>query len=251
MSSLKQRLARGDTLLGAWCNLPCPAVAEIAARSGFDFVVVDFQHGLIDESVAAEMFRAIEAAGAAVVARAAWKDPARLGRLLDYGASAVIVPMIENAEDAAEVVRACFYPPRGARSFGPIRAAKGRSGREYIAAAEDETLVLPMIETRGGLADVDKIAALPGVAGLFVGPADLSLAIGLPPARDHADAAFQNGLGRVLEACRRAGVAAGIQADRGLAARRLNEGFSFVTAAMDSSDLAASFKETFGALTPR
>jgi 4-hydroxy-2-oxoheptanedioate aldolase len=242
--SLKPRLQSGQKLLGAWCNLPSPAIAEIAGRSGFDFVVVDFQHGLIDEGLAADMFRAIEATGAAPVARAGWKDPARLGRLLDQGAAAVIVPMIDSARDAADVIRACMFPPAGARSFGPIRAARGRSGPEYLAAAGEETCVLPMIETVGALAEAREIASIPGVAGLFVGPADLSLGIGLPPARDHRDAIFRTALDSVVTACRQNGVAAGIQAQRDLAAHRFEEGFSFVTAAMDSADLAASFDET-------
>lgn len=238
------RLRSGRKLLGAWCNLPSPAVAEVAGRGGFDFVVVDFQHGLIGDGLAADMFRAIEATGAAPVARAGWKDPARLGRLLDQGAAAVIVPMIDSARDAAEVVRACLYPPAGMRSFGPIRAARGRNGGDYLAAARDETCVLPMIETAGALEEAQEIASIPGIAGLFVGPADLSLAIGLPPARDHGDAVFRTALDSVVRACRRHGVAAGIQAQRDLAARRFEEGFSFVTAAMDSADLAASFDET-------
>lgn len=241
---LGPRLRSGRKLLGAWCNLPSPAIAEIAGRGGFDFVVVDFQHGLIGEDLAADMFRAIEATGAAPVARAGWKDPARLGRLLDQGAAAVIVPMIDGARDAAEVVRACLFPPAGTRSFGPIRAARGRSGVAYLAAASEETCVLPMIETAGALDEAQEIASIPGIAGLFVGPADLSLAIGLPPARDQCDAIFRTALDSIVKACRRNGVAAGIQAQPDLAARRFEEGFSLVTAAMDSADLAASFDET-------
>lgn len=242
--TLTKRLWGGEALIGVWCNLPSPAVAEIAAGAGFDFVVIDFQHGLIDESLAADMFRAVEAAGAAPVARAGWKDPARLGKLLDYGAAAVIVPMIDSARDAAEVMRACLYPPQGRRSFGPIRAIKGRSRDHYMAQANRETCILPMIETMDAFNEIEKIAEIPGIAGLFIGPADLSLALGLAPARDHPDTVFQDALKTVRAACRKAGIAAGIQADRALAPHRLNEGFSFVTAAMDSADLAESFHET-------
>lgn len=238
----------GDDLIGAWCNLPCMAIAEIAGQADFDFVVVDFQHGLIDEAMGADLFRAIEATGASPVARAGWKDPARLGKLLDYGAAAVIVPMVESADDAADIVSACLYPPNGRRSFGPIRAIRGRSRRDYMAQANDDACILPMIETMGALTDLSEIARTPGVSGLFVGPADLSLALGLPPARDNPDTAFQDALKMVVGACKQADIAAGIQAERTLAARRLSEGFSFVTAAMDSADLTESFHDTLRAV---
>lgn len=248
--SLKKRLRRGDGLIGAWCNLPSPAVAELAGASGFDFVVIDFQHGLIGDDMAADMFRAVETTAAAAVARAGWKDAARLGRLLDLGAAAVIVPMIECARDAAEVTRACLYPPQGTRSFGPIRAMRGQTRREFMAAAEEDTCILPMIETAGALADLSDIAAVPGVAGVFVGPADLSLSMGLAPSRDHPDARFQNALRAVVETCGEFDIVAGIQAEPGLAARRLEEGFSFVTAAMDTAALSESFAEILRAERP-
>ncbi|MFQ5563810.1 MAG: HpcH/HpaI aldolase/citrate lyase family protein [Parvularculaceae bacterium] len=247
---LKTRLRRGEKLIGAWCALPAPAVAEIAGSSGFDFVVLDFQHGLIGDDMAADMFRAVEATGAAAVARAGWKDAARLGKLLDFGAAGIIVPMIESARDAADAMRACLYPPKGMRSFGPVRAMKGRDRPAYMAAIEEETCILPMIETAGALAELADIAAVPGVAGLFVGPADLSLSMGLAPAREHPDACFQDALSSVIETCRKSGIAAGVQAEPGLAARRLEEGFTFVTAAMDTALLAEGFEQTLRAERP-
>lgn len=243
-NAFKERLAAGDRLIGAWCNLATPHAAEIAGRAGFDFVVIDFQHGFTNEGDAADMFRAVEATGAAPIARAGNKEAAHLGRLLDLDAAALIIPMVDSARDASETIRACLYPPAGTRSFGPIRTAYSGRRNHDLAEAADNVCLLPMIETKGGIRDIEAITATPGVAGLFVGPADLSLALGLSPARDHSEERFQKALESIVAACRKNGVASGIQADRSLAARRFKQGFSCVTAAMDNSDLAASFRNT-------
>lgn len=241
MNGLAKRLRGGERLIGAWCNLASPSVAEMAAVVGYDFVCADFQHGLIEVAHAEDMFRAIEAGGSSPVARAAWNEPATLGRLLDRGAEAVIVPMIDSIDDARAAVRACKYPPLGRRSFGPTRAV-GRQAADILTEANRHVLLFPMVETAQALAAADEIAALDGVDGLFVGPADLSISLGLPPSRHHDAPTFVDGLASVLEACRRHGKVPGIQAEVSLAKRRFDEGFRFITAAMDNVDLMESFR---------
>ena len=229
-------------LIGAWINLAEPFIAEMAGRAGYDFVVLDAQHGLISEHALLGMIQAIEASGAMTVVRAADADPGRLGRLLDFGVDAVIVPMIKSLAHAKAVARAGQYPPHGIRSYGPTRASLRRDN--YFRTAQEHVRILTMIELSSVVPDIEAIAALPGVAGLFVGPSDLSIGLGLPPARDQADPVFIDALDRVVGACARHGKFAGIQGDLGVSAKRFQQGFNFVTVAMDSSDLKASFRES-------
>jgi 4-hydroxy-2-oxoheptanedioate aldolase len=231
--------------LGAWLNIASPHVAEIASRAGYEFIVIDLQHGMIAEAESRAMLQAIDAGGAKPVFRTPWKDVARLGKLLDMGADGLIVPMIDSVADTRAVVDACRYPPAGRRSYGPTRASMRRP--DYFKTANATVAVFPMIETLGALEDAEKIAALDGVDGLFIGPADLSLSLGLPAARDNPDKAFVEAIDRVLAACKAHGKIAGIQADVGLGKRRIAQGFSFLTVAMDSSDLSAAFKSALAA----
>jgi 4-hydroxy-2-oxoheptanedioate aldolase len=228
--------------IGAWLNLPSAAVAETASRIGFDFVVIDMQHGLIDEATALAMLRAIDIGGAQPVVRTAHADPAHLGRMLDFGAEILIVPMIEAAADVATVIEACRYAPAGRRSYGPTRASLRHDN--YFDRNEKLSAIYPMIETTGALADVERICAMDGVGGVFVGPADLSLSMGLRPARDQDDAVFVSALDRIVKAARDAGKVAGIQGERKLTKKRLAQGFGFLTVAMDSQDLRTAFQQS-------
>ncbi len=232
-------------LIGAWVNIDHAHIAAIAGRSGFDYVVFDMQHGLCVEASLPGLLSAVEATPAASVVRAPSADATILGKILDLGADAVIIPMIENAAHARAAVEACLYPPRGRRSWGPTRV--GARFTDYFSQAESALRLFPMIEMTSALEDCEEIAALPGVAGLFVGPADLSISIGLRPGRHQDDQRFQEALARVVAACRARGRFAGIQAERALARRRMDEGFDFLTVAMDSSDLEASFAQALAA----
>ncbi|RAV76533.1 HpcH/HpaI aldolase family protein, partial [Aerococcus loyolae] len=178
--SLKARWKAGEVTLGAWCMMPGALSAEALALLGFDWVLIDMQHGGMDYQMAVDMIRAIDLAGVAPIVRVPWNDPGIIGRVLDAGALGLVIPMIETVEDARRAVDACLYPPAGRRSFGPVRVAL-RDGNGYFATANDRVAVIPMIETSAALAAVDEIAGLPGVDAVFVGPFDLSVALGLPP----------------------------------------------------------------------
>lgn len=236
MSSLKARLAAGEALLGAWCMIPGALTAEALGRAGFDWVLIDLQHGGMDYETAVEMIRAVDLGGAAPIVRAPWNDPGIIGRLLDAGALGVVIPMIQTAEDARRAVEACLYPPAGRRSFGPVRVGL-RDGPGYFAQANERVLVIPMIETAEALAEVEAIARTPGVDALFVGPFDLSIALGLPPGDNDGQPAFDAAIARVGAAARSAGVATAVLSNAGVAPLRLKQGFQLVSVVTDLSTL--------------
>lgn len=224
--------ADGGVVRGGWCFSPSAVVAEAMASVGFDYVCVDLQHGAIDYPDAVHMFQAIGGQGAAPVARVPSNDLGAIGKVLDAGALGVIVPLVDTADEAEAAVAACRYPPRGRRSFGPVRAATVVGSR----AVEDldRVVVAVMVETREGLANLDAIVATPGLDAVYVGPSDLSLALGLPPLFEHDDAEHVDAVRRIREACDAAGVVAGIHCgDGAMASRRLAQGFRMVTVTTD------------------
>ncbi len=230
---------RGGVAANAWLALPDPFAAELVARCGFDSVCVDLQHGLADVARLPDLLRAIEVAGAVPLVRAPWNDAPALMRILDAGALGVIVPMIGGVEDARAAVAACRYPPAGMRSYGPTRAAV-EHGADYVERAGDEVLVLAMIETRGALDDLDAICAVEGLSGLYIGPADLSFALGLEPRMDNDHPDHVAAVDRILDACRRHGKVAALHtADPVFARAAAERGFQLLTVATDHTCLRA------------
>ncbi|MCX5441880.1 MULTISPECIES: HpcH/HpaI aldolase/citrate lyase family protein [unclassified Streptomyces] len=228
-------LRNREQLIGYWSLLDSPVAAERLARVGYDYLAFDAQHGLFGYQGMLNNLLATDTKGSTAVGmvRVEANDLTYIGRALDAGATAVIVPLIDNARDAADAVSAVRYPPLGRRSYGPMRAQL-RIGPNP-ADTHEQTAVLAMIETADGLADVEAICATPGLDGIYVGPSDLRLAIGGasstdPSVRDE----FEQALTRVRKAAEAAGIAAGIHnADGASAARRLAEGFTFATVAAD------------------
>jgi 4-hydroxy-2-oxoheptanedioate aldolase len=250
------RLRRREVLLGYWAVLDVPVATERLARVGFDYVVLDAQHGLIGYSGLLNGMLAIDAGGSSVgLVRVEANNPTPIGKALDAGAAGVIVPLVDTAEDAAAAVRAARYPPVGIRSYGPMRS--GLRIGPAPADANAATVVLAMIETRLGLENVEAIAATPGLDGLYIGPSDLRLAVGGSSSTDVAvKADFDNALLRIRKACESTGIAAGIHTDSGeIAAQRLSEGFTFVSIASDLTHLeqaaAAHLSAARGRLTPQ
>jgi 4-hydroxy-2-oxoheptanedioate aldolase len=229
--TLRERWAAGESTLGAWLSIPSAMVAEAAARTGFDYVCADLQHGALDYPDAVGLFQGILLGGSTPIARVPWNEPGVIGKVLDAGAEAIISPMVNSAEEAAAVVRAARYPPLGARSFGPILAGPRLSN--YAAVANDVVAVVPMIETSDALANLDDILSVPGVDAIYVGPADLSLSLGLPPGNNDDAEPFREALAAIVAGCRRHGVVAGIHSTGALTARRLEQGFSMVTVTSD------------------
>jgi 4-hydroxy-2-oxoheptanedioate aldolase len=235
---VRARWAAEETAFAAWLTLESAAAAGIVAAAGFDAVVVDLQHGHATLRDLAGILGAIEGTPAVPLIRSSWNDPAELMRALDLGARGVICPMIGSRAEAEAFVSACRYPPAGIRSYGPIHGAFGE-GFDQATAANDAVLLFAMIETADGLANVEEIAATSGLNGLFVGPADLSLAIGLDTFADLTDPALLEALDTVVEAAGRHGIAPGIFAPApARAVEMAARGFRLVASALDSDLLS-------------
>ncbi|MFG1906309.1 HpcH/HpaI aldolase/citrate lyase family protein [Kribbella sp. NPDC048928] len=239
------RVRGREKLVGYWVTLDSPAAAERIGRLGYDYVVLDAQHGLIGYQGLMTGLLAIDA-GAAIgprpsvgLVRVEANDPTPIGRALDAGATGVIVPLVDSADDVARAVRAAKYPPVGVRSFGPMRASL-RIG-PVPADSNDATVVLAMIETPFGLQNVAEICATPGLDGVYVGPSDLSLALGARfPGDPEVNGPFEEAVELIARTAREAGVAAGIHTFDGESAKkRLAQGYTFATVASDLSHLEA------------
>ena len=228
---LRDRWRNGDTTLGGWLATPSSVMAEATARAGFDYVCVDTQHGAIEYSDAVGLIQAILLGGSSPIVRVPWNEPGIIGKMLDAGAHGVIVPMVNSVEEARAAVAAGRYAPHGTRSYGPSVA--GLRSDDHRAWATEHVAVIPMIETRRAVEDIDAILAVPGIDAIYVGPADLSLTLGLPPGNNDDVPAFADAYTTIVDACRRAGVVAGCHANGALTPARLAAGFGMVTVTTD------------------
>jgi 4-hydroxy-2-oxoheptanedioate aldolase len=242
-SPLSRRLRAGETVYTAWCTLPAPLAAETIARAGFSSIVIDQQHGLWDTASTIAAIAAVRQSGAAAVVRVPIGAFETVSRVLDFGADAVIAPMINSADDARALVAAAKFPPLGERSWGPGRAmmlSGVTDARSYLRDANEATLTFAMIETTTALDNVEAIAATAGIDALFVGPWDLSIALSRGTAVDPGLPAVDRALDRVLAAAANAGKFAGLycgDADQGRAAAA--RGFRFVSVGSDTGYLRA------------
>jgi 4-hydroxy-2-oxoheptanedioate aldolase len=231
--SVRARWEAGETAFAAWLSLESPAAAAAVASAGFDAVVVDLQHGHATLADLPGLSATLESSPAVPFVRAAWNHPADLMRSLDLGFRGVICPMVGSRAEAEAFVAACRYPPVGTRSYGPIDGAFGR-GRDHTRASEETILLFAMIETAEGLANLDEIASTPGLDGLFVGPADLSLGMGLDTFADLTDAALLAALDSVIAVALDRDLVPGIHAPSSSdAAAMARRGFRFVSCAAD------------------
>lgn len=235
MNALARSWKAGEVALGAWLAIPDSWVAEAVSRQGFDYVCIDLQHGMIDYADATQLILAIHAGGSLPIARVPSNDLAAVGRMLDAGAQGIVVPLVESVADVEAAVQACRYPPLGRRSYGPNRAAL-LGGPDYFDSANERVLCIPMIETRAALDAVERLVAVPGVDAVYVGPNDLSLALGQRPGPDNPDP-YQSAYRRIALACAAAGVVAGIHANADLAAKHAHTGYRMITVSADASAL--------------
>ena len=237
-NTAKQAWRDGKVTFGAWLSVPSAFSAEVMAHQGFDWLCVDMQHGVIDYQVAVTMLQAISATQTIPFVRVPWNEPGIIGKMLDAGAYGVIIPMVNSRDEAERAVGACRYAPTGYRSFGPTRAAY-YAGSDYFAHANDEIACIPMIETKAAVECLDDILSVPGIDAVYVGPADLSLTLGLPPGMWHDDASFQQARTAIVEGCKRHGVTAGIHASAALAPKHVEAGFQMITVSSDVGSIAA------------
>lgn len=236
-NAMKAAWGRGEPAFGAWLSIASSFAAETVGHAGFDWVCVDMQHGVIDYADAVLLLQAISHGEATPVVRVPWNEAGIIGKVLDAGAMGVIIPMVNAPEEARAAVAACRYAPAGARSYGPTRASL-YAGGDYFAHANDEVACIPMIETAGALAHLDAILDVPGIDAVYVGPADMSITLGLPPAMDNGGA-FEEARLRVARACAARGITAGIHGNASLAARHVAAGYRMVTVFSDIGAIAA------------
>jgi 4-hydroxy-2-oxoheptanedioate aldolase len=247
-NTLKTKWAKGEVTVNGWLSIPASFSAEVMAHQGFDSLTVDMQHGVVDYQVAVTMLQAISTTPVIPLARVPWNDPGRLMKILDAGVYGVICPMISTREQAEALVQACRYPPRGFRSWGPVRASI-YAGTDYGDHANQDVLVIPMIETAQALENLDEILSVPGVDAVYVGPSDLSLALGCKPRLDQTDAPVVEAQKKIAAACKRHGVVAGIHNNTAAYALKMAaEGYQFLTLASDSRFLAARAAEEAAAV---
>lgn len=221
----------GGATVGGWLSIGSPFAAEVMAHAGFDWLCLDLQHGPIDQGQATAMLQAIGTTPTVPLVRVPWNDPAAIMRWLDAGAGGVVVPLVNDREQAERAVAACRYPPEGSRSSGAYRAMLAW-GTEYQRSANDEVACIVMIETAEALANLDAILSTPGVDAVYVGPADLAYGVGLEPGSD--DPRLAEAIERVLDAARRHGVASGIHTNSAAqTAEYLRMGFQMVTLGSD------------------
>ncbi|HVN00736.1 MAG TPA: aldolase/citrate lyase family protein [Caulobacteraceae bacterium] len=225
---------RNEPSVGGWLSLANVHTAELMANAGFDWLVVDMQHGLVDYSDLLRMLPAISTTETTPLVRVSGNNLPEINKALDAGAMGVIVPLVNTPEQAAAAVSACLYPPDGTRSFGPTRAAL-YGGRNYAAEANGEIACIVMIETQQAIDNLEAILTTPHLGGVYVGPSDLALSIGLPPRGDTEEPRHLAAVGQILESCKRHEVPAGIHCSSlAYAQKRLAAGFDFVTLGSDA-----------------
>jgi 4-hydroxy-2-oxoheptanedioate aldolase len=236
---LKQLWAEGRVAVNGWLTIPSGFSAEAIAQCGFDAVTVDLQHGAQDYQSMLACLLAMAAYPVTPLVRVPANEPGIIGKALDAGAMGVICPLVNTRAQAEAFVSAAKYPPVGARSNGPLRVGTYGSGTSYQSAANAETLCLPMIETREGVANVEAILDVPGVAGIYVGPSDLGFSLGLVPKLDREEPEVLAIYQRLIAATARRGQCAGIHCGTAAyAARAIAMGFRLVTILNDCGLMA-------------
>ena len=242
-SKVKQLWAANKPVINCWLSSGSAFVAEIMAEQGYDSLTIDLQHGMVGFDNALQSLQAMRASGVSVLTRVPWLEPGITMKLLDAGAHGIICPMINTAEQAARLVQYTRYPPIGSRSFGPARA-RITMGADYIKHANEQIMVLAMIETSEALANVDAIAATPGIDGLYIGPSDLTLGITngrLGPGFDREEVEIVTAIKTILAAAKRASIRACLHClTPKYAAKAIGWGFDMVTVSGDTLLIAAA-----------
>lgn len=234
-TALEARWAEDRPALGGWVTSDSEQAIQIFGRVGYDYVGIDTQHTPLSDSQAAVLVRRFAQAPFALVVRVAKNDPALIGRVLDAGADGVIVPMVSTVEEAEAAVAACRYPPAGVRSFGPFRPDIGLDLRQI----QGRVTCLVMIETLQGLDNVERICAVPGLGGIYIGPADLSIGLGLDPMQAFSSDQLAEPVARIRQACADGGVVLGAHSLNGAdAARWVARGCRMVSLGAESVMMA-------------
>ncbi len=244
-NSLQERLRAGEPCLNGWVTLANPFAAELMAQAGWDSLTIDLQHGLQDYRSTLAILQTLQRYPVTPLVRVPHNEPGIIGKVLDAGAWGVICPMINTVEDARALVRACRYPPLGERSYGPIRARAYGGETPYHEIANEQVLALAQVETRQAVDNVSAILDVPGISGIYVGPADLGLSLGLTPRFDREEPQILSIYASLLQETQRRGSVAAIHnATPAYAARMIELGFGLVTVGSDATFLGTGAQAT-------
>ena len=240
---LKEIFKSGKSAINGWLQIPNSFTAELMANQSWDSLTLDMQHGVIDYPNAIGMLQAISTTEVVPMARVNWNEPGQIMKILDAGAYGVICPMVSNRKEAEKFVQACLYPPKGYRSFGPIRGLL-YGGPDYAKNADNEILKLAMIETKEALEKLDEILDTPNLDGIYIGPADLSLALDEEPGFDKPEnTKAYNEILRILESAKKRNLFSGIHnGSAEYAKKMISKGFNLVTVGSDQRFISTGAK---------
>lgn len=247
-ANVKQTLATGKVSYGSWLRLGSPAVAEVMARMGFQFLIIEGEHAGADMATVQAILQAMNGTNTVPVLRVPWNDPVAVKVALDVGVKGIMFPMVNSRREAEGAVRACKYPPAGVRGLGPGRASLyGLDSAAYMREANDDLLIFIIIEHEDAVRHVDEIVSVPGIDAAFFGYADYAASIGLTGQIDHPR--VHEARRTVLEATRRAGIAAAHAVGGVEQARKLvEEGFRLITVGSDAGFLGEGARNALAAL---
>jgi len=246
VNEMRRKLLRGEPAIGIGSSLNTLLAAENLALAGFDFVLMDNQHGAWDDETNMAGFRSVCLGGSTPVVRVQKNDYATIGRALDRGALGIVVPMVNSKAEAATAAYATRFPPRGGRSMGPFGV--GFHGDDYALHADDEVYLGVQIETAIAVDRAEEILSVAGVDGCWVGPADLALTMGVDLGTAGGRAKHEAAILRVLETCRKTGKVPGIACTPETARRWLDAGYLFVTVGADFALLRVKAEEVLASL---
>ena len=233
----------GGAAVNGWLAIPDSFSAETMAHQGWDSLTIDLQHGVVDYQAMVPMLQAISTTNTVPVVRVPWLEPGILMKTLDAGAYGVICPMVNTREDAQNLVAWTHYAPKGTRSFGPVRALL-YGGADYPTHANETIVTFAMIETAKALDNLDDILSVEGLDAIYIGPSDLSLALGCTPTFDDVEPRAAEAIDHILARAKAHGVVAGIHNGTPEAAlKRIAKGFQFVTISSDARLMAAGAQQ--------
>lgn len=240
-NKLKQKWAAGEPALNAWLTIGNAFTSEVIAAQGFDSIVLDGQHGVMDYSDILSILQSTLAYDVTALVRVPWLEPGAIMRAMDAGAEGIICPMVNNRRQAEELVSYMRYPPLGTRSFGPTRIGVS-AGSDYASSANEQVLCLAMIETAEAMENLDDIVSTPGLDGIYIGPADLTLGITngrLAPGADYEDEEIVAAIKKILAACKAANIFSCLHCGSAdYAAKAFGWGFNLCTLNSDARFLA-------------
>ena len=223
----------GKGAINGWCSIPSTITAEIMSLNKFDSITIDLQHGLIDYQVALNILQVFSKIEATPMVRVPWNEPGIIMKMLDAGSLGIICPMINNKEDASKFVGATKYVPDGFRSSGPTRALMVHGGT-YHDEANNKIISLAMVETEEALDNVDDIASTEGLTGIYIGPSDLSISMGLTPGLDRTEEKMVKAIDKIKMACKKHNIKVGIHClSPEFLKNKLKEGYDLTTLGSD------------------